>query len=84
MVISASQSQDSSTKLDCDESNVLNVLPNLHISPRYGVSPAEFDPETHYGAGDDNALYNLLATWPDSFFSSLPKPNGKHGIDEPC
>ena len=25
-------------------------------------SPATFDPEVHYGDGDDNALYNLFAT----------------------
>jgi hypothetical protein len=42
-----------------------------------------FDPELHYGAGDDNALYNFFATWPESFFSSLPKPQGNRGIDEP-
>ncbi|KAF5120881.1 hypothetical protein E5D57_013217 [Metarhizium anisopliae] len=43
----------------------------------------EFDPELHYGAGDDNALYNIFATWPENYFSSLPKPHGNRGIDEP-
>jgi len=42
-----------------------------------------FDPELHYGDGDDNALYNLFATWPENYFSSLPKPHGNRGIDEP-
>ncbi|OWT42543.1 mutator-like element [Pochonia chlamydosporia 170] len=45
--------------------------------------PTPFDPELHYGAGDDNALYNIFATWPDNFFSSLPKPHGNRGVDEP-
>ncbi|KAK4068501.1 hypothetical protein Purlil1_13791 [Purpureocillium lilacinum] len=45
--------------------------------------PATFDPEVHYGDGDDNALYNLFATWPENYFSSLPKPHGNRGIDEP-
>ncbi len=44
---------------------------------------AAFDPELHYGDGDDNALYNLFATWPENYFSSLPKPHGNRGIDEP-
>ncbi|KAM4060433.1 FAR1 DNA-binding domain-containing protein [Hirsutella rhossiliensis] len=34
-----------------------------------------FDPELHYGDGDDNALYNMFATWPENYFSSLPKPH---------
>nr|UUW39089.1 putative transposase [Epichloe sp. LpTG-3]UUW39107.1 putative transposase [Epichloe sp. LpTG-3] len=42
-----------------------------------------FDPELHYGDGDDNALYNLFTTWPESYFSSLPKPHGNRGVDEP-
>ncbi len=42
-----------------------------------------FDPELHYGDGDDNALYNLFATWPENYFTSLPKPHGNRGIDEP-
>ncbi|OAQ62573.1 transposase [Purpureocillium lilacinum] len=45
--------------------------------------PALFDPELHYGDGDDNALYNLFATWPESYFSSLPEPHGNRGVDEP-
>ncbi|KJZ69739.1 hypothetical protein HIM_10879 [Hirsutella minnesotensis 3608] len=44
---------------------------------------ALFDPELHYGDGDDNVLYNLFATWPESYFSSLPKPHGNRGVDEP-
>ncbi|KAJ6439092.1 hypothetical protein O9K51_08499 [Purpureocillium lavendulum] len=44
---------------------------------------ASFDPELHYGDDDDNALYNLFATWPESYFSSLPKPHGNRGVDEP-
>ncbi|KJZ68513.1 hypothetical protein HIM_12097 [Hirsutella minnesotensis 3608] len=44
---------------------------------------ALFDPEPHYGDGDDNALYNLFATWPENYFSSLPKPHGNRGVDEP-
>ncbi|PWI63997.1 hypothetical protein PCL_07432 [Purpureocillium lilacinum] len=48
-----------------------------------GVSLAAFDPEPHYGDGDDNALYNLFATWPEAYFTSLPKPQGNRGIDEP-
>ena len=44
---------------------------------------AIFDPEQYYGAGDDNALYNLFATWPDNFFTSLPRPHGNRGTDEP-
>ncbi|KJZ71257.1 hypothetical protein HIM_09330 [Hirsutella minnesotensis 3608] len=47
------------------------------------VSNALFDPEPHYGDGDENALYNLFATWPENYFSSLPKPHGNRGIDEP-
>ena len=35
-----------------------------------------FDPELHYGHSNDNALYNLFATWLESYFSSLPKPYG--------
>ena len=31
------------------------------------------DPELHYDSGDDDALHNILATWPENFFSSLPK-----------
>ncbi|GAB0139099.1 putative transposase [Epichloe bromicola] len=42
-----------------------------------------FDPELHYGDGDDNALYNLFTTWPESYFSSLLKPHGNRGVDEP-
>ncbi|KAH8669318.1 hypothetical protein BGZ61DRAFT_460851 [Ilyonectria robusta] len=42
-----------------------------------------FDPELHYGEGDDGALYNLFATWPENYFSSLPRPHGNRGIDEP-
>ncbi|KAJ6436342.1 ankyrin repeat domain-containing protein [Purpureocillium lavendulum] len=41
------------------------------------------DPELHYGHGDDNALYNLFATWPETYFTTLPKPHGNRGIDEP-
>ncbi|OAQ57749.1 transposase [Purpureocillium lilacinum] len=44
---------------------------------------ALFDPELHYGDGDDNALYNLFATWPESYFSSLPEPHGNCGVNEP-
>lgn len=47
------------------------------------VTQALFDPETHYGEGDDDALYNLFATWPENYFTSLPKPHGNRGIDEP-
>lgn len=42
-----------------------------------------FDPELHYGYGDDNALYNLFAIWLESYFSSLPKPHGYRRVDEP-
>lgn len=31
---------------------------------------------------DDNALYNLFATWLENRFTSLPKPHGNRGIDE--
>ena len=48
------------------------------LSPR-----TAFDPELHYGHGDDDALYNLFATWPESYFSSLPKPHLNCGVDEP-
>ena len=41
------------------------------------------DPELYYGDGDDNALYNLFATWPEAYFTTLPKPHGDRGIDEP-
>ncbi|KAJ6437900.1 cation transporter-like protein [Purpureocillium lavendulum] len=44
---------------------------------------AAFDPQLHYGDGDDNTLYNLFATGPENYFSSLPKPHGNRGIDEP-
>ncbi|KJZ68574.1 hypothetical protein HIM_12036 [Hirsutella minnesotensis 3608] len=44
---------------------------------------ATFDPELHYGDGDNNALYNLFATWPENYFSSIPKPHGNRGVDEP-
>ncbi|OAQ60391.1 hypothetical protein VFPBJ_11561 [Purpureocillium lilacinum] len=44
---------------------------------------AVFDPELHYGDGGDSALYNLFATWPENYFSSLPKPHGNRGVDEP-
>ncbi|OAQ61363.1 hypothetical protein VFPBJ_11445 [Purpureocillium lilacinum] len=44
---------------------------------------AVFDPELHYCDGDDNALYNLFATWPENYFSNLPKPHGNRGVDEP-
>ena len=50
---------------------------------RAGGYQAAFDPEPHYGDGDDNALYNLFATWPEAYFTSLPKPQGNRGIDEP-
>jgi hypothetical protein len=47
------------------------------------LPPQAWDPELHYGDGDDNALYNLFATWPESYFSSLPRPHGYCGVDEP-
>ena len=42
-----------------------------------------FDPQLHYGDGDKDALYNLFATWPENFFSSLPRPHGNRDTDEP-
>ncbi|KAM4067383.1 hypothetical protein HRG_001337 [Hirsutella rhossiliensis] len=56
------------------------------VSPGDGqtqTSHALFDPEPHYGDGDNDALYNLFATWPENYFSSLPKPHGNRGVDEP-
>ncbi|GKU09481.1 mule transposase protein [Fusarium langsethiae] len=49
-------------------------------SPAWAQAP--FDPEPYYGVNDD-ALYNLFATWPESYFTSLPRPHGSRGIDEP-
>ena len=41
------------------------------------------DPEEWYGYGDDNALYNLFATNPPAHFTTIPRPHGSQGLDEP-
>ena len=60
-----------------------NPVPLTYTEKCNSNTATRFDPELHYGASDDNALYNLFSTWPEHFFSSLPKPHGNRGIDEP-
>ena len=49
-------------------------------SPQPCQCQANFDPEPYYGAGDDNALYNLFAT---RLLHQPSRPLGNRGIDEP-
>ena len=55
--------------------------------PRHGrqraLSPRCFRPRASLRRGDDNAVYNLFATYPKNYFSSLPKPHSNRGIDKP-
>ncbi|KAH7119218.1 hypothetical protein EDB81DRAFT_248672 [Dactylonectria macrodidyma] len=36
----------------------------------------------HYGVGDDDALYNLFASYPETF-TTAPRPHGSRGLNEP-
>ncbi|KAJ4127317.1 hypothetical protein NW765_017269 [Fusarium oxysporum] len=36
----------------------------------------------HYGVGDDEALYNLFASYPETF-TTAPRPHGSRGLNEP-
>ena len=41
------------------------------------------DPEEWYGHGDDDALYNLFTTGPLACFTTIPRPHGSQGLNEP-
>ncbi|KJZ70653.1 hypothetical protein HIM_09973 [Hirsutella minnesotensis 3608] len=75
--------QDDQVHTSGSESSDPRVFAHRSSNWRKQASRPPFDPELHYGDGDDNALYNIFATWPESFFTSLPKPHGNSGIDEP-
>ncbi|KAK4089343.1 hypothetical protein Purlil1_6332 [Purpureocillium lilacinum] len=62
---------------------IRTMLAGSHMAVAALLPHATFDPELYYGDGDDNALYNIFATWPENYFSSLPKPHGNRGVDEP-
>lgn len=57
--------------------------PRGQTRPQSSSSSLGPDPEEWYGCGDDDALYNLFATNPPAHFSTIPRPHGSHGLDEP-
>jgi hypothetical protein len=41
-------------------------------------------PEKWYGVGDDDAaLYNIFETFQEARFTTIPRPHGSQGLDEP-
>jgi hypothetical protein len=51
--------------------------------PTSSTSSSGTDPENWYGYGDDDAVYNIFATHPPALFSTVPRPHGSKGMNEP-
>jgi hypothetical protein len=51
--------------------------------PTSSISSLGPDPEEWYGYGDDDALYNLFSTATPACFTTIPRPHGSQGLDEP-
>jgi MULE transposase domain/FAR1 DNA-binding domain len=56
--------------------------PSVHDRPQ-SSSSSTASIGYFYGVGDDNALDNLFASFPQTF-SSLPRPHGSQGLHEPA
>jgi hypothetical protein len=68
---------------DSNDHSVPTCSTSDRSRPTSSTSSSGIDAEKWYGYGDDEALYNIFGTYLPAHFSTVPRPHGSQGMDEP-